>query len=42
MRAIQSVLVPRVCVRASGKMSGWFPITKEVRQGCVISPWLLG
>jgi len=21
-------------------MSGWFPITHGVRQGCVMSPWL--
>ena len=41
MRAIQSMyLGSRACVRASGKMSGWFPITQGVRQGCVMSPWL--
>ena len=27
-------------MRASGKMSGWFPITKGVGQVCVMSPWL--
>ena len=21
-------------------LSGWFPISQEVRQGCVLSPWL--
>ena len=41
MRAIRSkYLGSRACVRASGKMSGWFPITQGVRQGCVMSPWL--
>ena len=41
IRAIQSVyLGSRACVRASGKMSGWFPITRGVRQGCVMLPWL--
>ena len=30
----------QACVRASGKMSGWFPFTQGVRQGCVMSPWL--
>ena len=27
-------------MRASGKMSGWFPLTQGVRQGCVMLPWL--
>ena len=27
-------------MRTSGKVSGWFPITQGVRQGCVMSPWL--
>ena len=41
MRAIQSMyLGSRACVRTSGKMLGWFPITQGVRQGCVLSPWL--
>ena len=41
MRAIQSMyLGSRACVRASGKMSGWFPLTQGVRQGCVMLPWL--
>ncbi len=41
MRAIQSMyLGSRACVRISGIMSGWFPITHGVRQGCVMSPWL--
>ena len=22
------------------ELSGWFPITQGVRQGCVMSPWL--
>ena len=37
VRAIQSMYL---CVRTSGKMLGWFPITQGVRQGCVMSPWL--
>ena len=41
MTAIRSMyLGSQACVRASGKMSGWFPITQGVRQGCVMSPWL--
>ena len=28
------------CVRVKGELSGWFPITQGVRQGCVMSPWL--
>ena len=27
-------------MRTSGKVSGWFPITQGVRQGCVMSLWL--
>ena len=41
MTAIRSMyLGSQACVRASGKMSGWFHITQGVRQGCVMSPWL--
>ena len=41
MRAIQSMyLGSRACVRISGIMSGWFPITQGVRQGCVMSAGL--
>ena len=41
MTAIRSMyLGSQACVRANGKMSGWFPITQGVRQGCVMSPWL--
>ena len=41
MRAIQSMyLGSRASVCISGKMSGWFPITQGVRQGCVMSLWL--
>ena len=29
------------CVRIGEKMSGCSPITRGVRQGCVMSPWLL-
>ena len=41
MRAMQSMyLGSRACLCTSGEMSGWFPITQGVRQGCVMSPWL--
>ena len=41
LRAIQSMyLGSQACVRTSGKVSGWFPITQGVRQGCVMLPWL--
>ena len=41
LRAIQSMyLGSQACVRTSGKVSGWFPITQGVRQGCVMSQWL--
>ena len=41
LRAIQSMyLGSQAWVRTSGKVSGWFPITQGVRQGCVMSPWL--
>ena len=41
MRAIQSMYAgSQACVRTSGKMSAWFPVTQGVRQGRVMSPWL--
>ena len=40
-RAIQSMyLGSQACVRTGGKVSGCFPITQGVRQGCVTLPWL--
>ena len=41
LRAIQSMyLGSQACVCTSGKVSGRFPITQGVRQGCVMSQWL--
>ena len=30
-----------VCVRIGNQVSEWFSVKVEVRQGCVMSPWLL-
>ena len=30
----------RACVRVGNDVSEWFPINVELRQGCVMSPWL--
>ena len=30
----------KACVRVYGKLSEWFVVSKGVRQGCVMSPWL--
>ena len=41
LRAIRSLYKKsEACVRVKGELSGWFPITQGVRQGCVMSPWL--
>ena len=41
MRAIRSLYEgSEACVRVGGMLSGWFPISQGVRQGCVLSPWL--
>ena len=41
MRAIRSLYKgSEACVRVGGMLSGWFPISQGVRQGCVLSPWL--
>ena len=41
LRAIRSLYEgSEACVRVDGMLSGWFPISKGVRQGCVLSPWL--
>ena len=41
MRAIRSLYEgSEACVRVGGVLSGWFPISQGVRQGCVLSPWL--
>ena len=41
MRAIRSLYEgSEACVIVGGMLSGWFPISQGVRQGCVLSPWL--
>lgn len=30
----------RACVRINGAYTDWFDISRDVRQGCVASPWL--
>ena len=41
MRAIRSLYEgSEACVRVGGMLSGWFPISQGVRQGCVLSSWL--
>ena len=41
LRAIRSLQKKsEACVRMKDELSGWFPITQGVRQGCVMSPWL--
>ena len=41
MKAIRA-LYPEseACDRVGGRLSGWFPISQGVRQGCVLSPGL--
>ena len=31
----------RVCVRIGNEVSKWFTVNVRVRQGCVMSPWLI-
>ena len=41
LRAIQLFYrVNQACVRINEKLSRWFPISRGVWQGCVMSPWL--
>ena len=41
VKAIRSLYAGnQACVRVSGRLSEWFPISQGVRQGCVLSPWL--
>ena len=30
----------RACVRVGNDVREWFPVNVELRQGCVMSPWL--
>ena len=42
LSVIKSVYVDSsVCVRVKGGESGWFRMDSGVRQGCIMSPWLL-
>ena len=41
MKVIQALYAgSEACVRVGERMSGWFPISQGVRQGCVLSLWL--
>ena len=31
----------KACVRVGNEVSEWFPVRVGLRQGCVMSPWLL-
>ena len=40
-KAVQRFYIDsRACVRVGNDVSEWFPFNVEVRQGCVMSPWL--
>ena len=42
LKAVQSFYVDsRVCVRVGNDVSEWFPVNVRLRQGCLMSPWLL-
>ena len=42
LMAMQSFYVDsRACVRVGMDVSEWFPVNVGLRQGCVMSPWLL-
>ena len=41
VKAVQSFYVDsKACVRVGNHVSEWFPVNVELRQGCVMSPWL--
>ena len=41
LKAVRSFYVEsRACVRVGNDVSEWFPVNVELRQGCVLSPWL--
>ena len=41
LKAVQNFYVDsRACVRVGNDVSKWFPVNVELRQGCVMSPWL--
>ena len=41
LKAVQSFSIDsRACVRVGNGLSEWFSVNVELRQGCVMSPWL--
>ena len=40
LKAVQSYIDNRECVRVANDVSEWFSVNVELRQGCVMSPWL--
>ena len=41
LRGVKSLYVgSKACVRVGNEVSEWFPVRVELRQGCVMSPWL--
>ena len=42
LKAVQSFYADsRTCVGVGNDVSEWFPVNVGLRQGCVMSPWLL-
>ena len=42
LKAVQSFYIhSRACVRVGNAVSEWFPVNLGLRQGCVMSPWLV-
>ena len=41
LKAVESFYVDsRACVWVGNDVSEWFPVNVQLRQGCVMSPWL--
>ena len=42
LKAVQSFHIDNwACVQMGNDVSGWFPVNVGLRQGCVMSPWLV-